>query len=88
MALVAGSTLVTVQVPPAGFVVVSTSPVVSTATHSETDGHDTPVRFPSVLSCSRFQADAPPVGSVVVSSVPSPPTATHSEVEGHDTALS
>ncbi len=66
-------------------------PLPSLATHSDIDGHETPVkRFP--LGAGRatrafVHALAPPVGSVEVRMVPLLSPATHSNTDAHETAL-
>jgi hypothetical protein len=65
---------------PIGVADVSTS-LPSTATHSDTDGHDT--ALPPTLPAVGLQAAVPPVGSAEVNSFP--PTATHSDTDGQDT---
>jgi hypothetical protein len=81
------------ELPPVGFVEVTTSPAPSTATHNDADGHDTAVNpfrpTPEVTA----HADAPPVGFVEVTTSPpepaspeNPPTATHNEALGHETS--
>jgi hypothetical protein len=52
--------------PPVGFVEVSRPASVPTATHSDSDGHDTPLGPTPGATGLSVQADAPPVGSVDV----------------------
>jgi hypothetical protein len=70
------------QAPPVGFVEVTTASP-PTATHSDTDGHDSEARGPALPAA--FHSLAPPVG-FEVTTVPFLPTATQSDVDGHDTA--
>lgn len=67
------------------------SPAVSTATHRETDGHETPASSPTPesvaprLTCTVFHADAAANGLREAVIRPPLPTATHNLAEGHDT---
>jgi hypothetical protein len=63
------------------------SPLLSMATHSDTDGHETPAKpVDSVPStCASVHAPPPPAGSVEVSTSPFSLTATHSDTDGPDT---
>jgi hypothetical protein len=62
------------------------SPSVSTATQSDTLGHETAVNLPDPAIRERVHADLPPVGPREVITCPSMSTATHSDLDGHDTA--
>jgi hypothetical protein len=71
--------------PPVGFVDVSTFPLWSTATQSDTEGHETP-KMPFTPSTLVYgQADLPPVGLVEDSISPKLSPAMHSDAEGHET---
>ena len=73
-------------VPALGSVKVKTSPKSgsSVATHSDTDGHEIPLK--TVPGLAVFQALAPPVGSVAVTVFSPKSNATHSDPAGsHDT---
>jgi hypothetical protein len=64
---------------PVGCADVMTSPC-PTATHSDTDGHDTALPPTPAVG---LQLSLPPVGSVEVNTFP--PAATHNDTDGHDT---
>lgn len=78
--------------PPVGSCDVSTFPETSTATHSDTDGHDTPdspwPREASELlsTCLTVQARAPPAGLVEVTAFPASSTPTHNDCDKHEIA--
>ena len=55
-----------------------------TATHSETDGQETPLRLVSGPIWTGVQAEAPPVGLVEVKIWPERSTATHSDADGQE----
>ena len=73
--------------PPVGSVEVTTSPELSTATHSAADAQDTPVKGPLRSTWLAVHTLAPPLGSVELSTLPTSSTATHSDGDGHDTPV-
>jgi hypothetical protein len=79
-----------VPTPPAGSVEVRTFPSSSVATHSDTDGHDTPrnsarpIGPPALSTCTTRHALAPPVGSTELNPLPWKSTPTHNETDGHE----
>jgi hypothetical protein len=77
--------IVHVLAPPVGSVEVRTFPAPSAATHSETDGHETAVRYPAGSIWVLGHALAPAVGLVEVNRFPWSVAATQSKTEGHDT---
>jgi hypothetical protein len=91
------STFVTLQAlpPPVGFVELTTFPALSTATHSDVEGHDTPLSAPGHCAVEvqlgstevTVHALVSPVGSVEVSTLPAVSTATHNDCDGHETAV-
>jgi hypothetical protein len=85
--------------PPVGSTDVVTSPLLSTATHNETDGQDTPERSAPVnrvgnalrvlngpATAAECHVPAPPLGSVELMTLPARSTATQSVSVGHETA--
>jgi hypothetical protein len=78
----------TADAPSVGSVVISAFPAWSTATHSDLEGHETPLTpLPSMFAGVLQVADAPSAGSVVIVAVPpeKPPlSATHSDAGAHD----
>jgi len=70
--------------PPVGSFEVMTFPAASTATHTDSDGHDTPeIAFePSTLT--RLHVDATAAGFVDVRTFPASSTATHNDRDGHE----
>jgi hypothetical protein len=64
-----------------------TFPFLSTATHSDTDGHETPDKSVVPIGVGVDHAVLPPVGFVDLSTSSELSTATHSEADGHETAL-
>jgi hypothetical protein len=67
-----------------GFVETIT-PLLAKATHSETEGQETPLRVPTPLT--RCHAPAPPEGLCEVRTSPAESTATHSDADGHEMPL-
>jgi hypothetical protein len=57
----------------------------STATQSEEEGHEMPVREALSSTLVTVHADAPPVGVVEVSTLPAESTATQSDAFGQET---
>ena len=77
--------LVHAPAPPVGSVDVTTAPFRSTATHCETDAHETAhTGFPGSM-LAFVHVLAPPVGLVEVRAFPDESTATQSETNGHMT---
>jgi hypothetical protein len=74
--------------PPVGLVEVIAFAVRSTATQSDTAGHEIPVMsfLPPTLTLLHLRA--PPAGSLEVRMPPRASAATQSEVVGHDTLVS
>jgi len=80
------STQTAFQIPLVGDVVVQTSPLSSTATHNETDGHETARTESRGWKSKRCHVGATASGFVETNELPYPSTATHSDGEGHETA--
>jgi hypothetical protein len=77
-----------VPAPPVGLVETTAFPALSTATQSDADGHEIPVKMlvPSMLVGALHVGDAA-VGSLVSTTFPRLSTAAHNDVDAHDTAI-
>lgn len=78
--------LAIVQPPDPGLALLSTSPDLSTATHSDAVGHETPVSaLPASIDAAEDHVDAP--NPRLTNASPLPSTATQGPPGAHETAL-
>ena len=75
------------EAPPVGLLDVTAPPAESTATHSDTDEQETPLRRVVPSTWATCHAEVPPVALVELSTFPPESTATHNDTDAHDTPL-